>query len=106
VKGRREKTPTQLGPLKRANFNHWRLALSKDLRTETDSVSETSCVYSLKHRMIEKVQTPSNSVFYTSSSEPYNTNKLIVVKLILKFPHLRKENIHYLVPRTCNLILF
>jgi hypothetical protein len=29
-----EKTPTQLGPLERANLNHW---------TETDPVSETSC---------------------------------------------------------------
>jgi hypothetical protein len=34
-----EKTPTQLSPLDRANFNHW----TTHLRTETDPVSETLC---------------------------------------------------------------
>jgi hypothetical protein len=32
------------------------------LRTETDAVSETSCFYSHKHRMMEEVQEPSNSM--------------------------------------------
>jgi hypothetical protein len=34
------KTPTLLGPLERAYFNHWS---SEDLRTETDPVYETLC---------------------------------------------------------------
>jgi hypothetical protein len=34
-----EKTPTQLGPLERANLNHWTFVLH--LSTETDTVSET-----------------------------------------------------------------
>jgi hypothetical protein len=59
-----EKTPTQLGPLERANLNHW--------RTETDPVSETSCFYSQEHQTMEKVQNPSNSVCYTPSLEPFN----------------------------------
>jgi hypothetical protein len=41
-----EKTPTQLGPLERANLNH--------LRTETDPVSETSCF--LEYRMMKKAR--------------------------------------------------
>jgi hypothetical protein len=50
-----EKTPTQLGPLERANLNHFYL------RTETDPVSETSCF--LEYRTMEKVQKNSmNSV--------------------------------------------
>jgi hypothetical protein len=60
-----EKTPTQLGPLERANFNHWlflRGQLSRcllphlHLRTETDPVSETAC--SLEYQTMEKVQKP------------------------------------------------
>jgi hypothetical protein len=39
------------------------------LSWETDPVSET-CFYSQKHRMMERVQNPSNSVCYTPSSEP------------------------------------
>jgi hypothetical protein len=37
-----KKTPTQLGPVERANLNHW-----------TDPVSETSCFF--EYRMMEKV---------------------------------------------------
>jgi hypothetical protein len=51
-----EKTGTQLGPLERANLNHW---------TRT----ETSC--SPEYQMMEKVQKPSNSLCYTPSSEPF-----------------------------------
>jgi hypothetical protein len=58
-----EKTPTQLGPLERANLNHW---------TERDPVSETSC--SLEYQTMERVQNPSNSVFYGPSSEPFRIN--------------------------------
>jgi hypothetical protein len=42
-----EKTPTQLGPLERANLSR-----------------------SQKHRTIEKVKEPSNFMCYTPSSEP------------------------------------
>jgi hypothetical protein len=70
-----EKTPTQLGPLERANLNHW-AQLSRcllphlHLRTETDPVSETSCF--LENRMMEKVQKNSvNSVQHTPSSESF-----------------------------------
>jgi hypothetical protein len=36
-----KETPTLLGPLERANLNHWSSPLI--LRTETDLVSETLC---------------------------------------------------------------
>jgi hypothetical protein len=62
-----EKTPTQLGPLERANLNHWIGHLH--LKTETDPVSETSCF--LKYQTMGKVQKPNNSVCYTPSSKPF-----------------------------------
>jgi hypothetical protein len=39
------KTPTHLGPLERANLNHWtsRYLPPTHLRRETDTVYETSC---------------------------------------------------------------
>jgi hypothetical protein len=63
-------------------INHWRLALTKGpnwvgvfsplhLRMETDPVSETSCFYSIEYRTMGKVKKPSNSVWYTPSSEPF-----------------------------------
>jgi hypothetical protein len=56
--------PTQLGPLERANLNHWRcLLFHLHLRTEIDPVFETSCC--LEYQTMEKVQKPSNSVLYT-----------------------------------------
>jgi hypothetical protein len=66
---RGKKTPTQLGPFERANHNHWTFLgaqLSRCflpsfyLRTETDSVSETSC--SFKHWTMDKVQKPRDSL--------------------------------------------
>jgi hypothetical protein len=53
---------TQLGPLERANINHWTSLLPHlHLRTETDPVSEMSCF--LEYRTMEKVQKNSvNSV--------------------------------------------
>jgi hypothetical protein len=62
---KREKTPTRFGPF--------------HLRTETDPVSETSCFFSLEHRMTEKVKTPSLSVCYTPSSEPYKIHMYLRV---------------------------
>jgi hypothetical protein len=56
--GEGEKTPTQFGPLERANLNHWTSGLSRcllshlHLRTENDSVSETLC--SLEYQTMEK----------------------------------------------------
>jgi hypothetical protein len=47
------------------SFTNW--------RTETDPVSETSC--SLEYQTMEKVQKPSNSVYYTPSSEPFRIYK-------------------------------
>jgi hypothetical protein len=41
------------------------------LRTETDPVSETKCLYSREYRTMGKVLKPSNSVCYTPSSEPF-----------------------------------
>jgi hypothetical protein len=67
-----EKTPTQLGPLERANLNH--------LRTDTDPVSETLC--SLEYQTMEKVQKSNNSVCYTPSSEPFRTNPIGVYQLL------------------------
>jgi hypothetical protein len=46
-----EKTPTQLGPLERANLSHW--------------LCFPEC------QTMEKVQKPSTSVCYTPSSEPF-----------------------------------
>jgi hypothetical protein len=60
-----EKTFTQLGHLERANLN----------LTETDPVSETSC--SLEYQTMEKSKKPSNSVYYTPSSEPFRINNFI-----------------------------
>jgi hypothetical protein len=48
-----EKTPSQLGSLERADLNHWTAQLSRcllphlHLRTETDSVPETSCFFGI-----------------------------------------------------------
>jgi hypothetical protein len=48
------KAPTLLGPLERANLNHWigpvvqgpnRVGVFPHLRTETDPVSETLCFF-------------------------------------------------------------
>jgi hypothetical protein len=85
-----QKTPTQLGPLERANLNHWwlRAQMSRcllphlHLRTDTDPVSETSC--SLEYRTMEKVQKPSNSVRYTPSSEPFRIYECLVAWLTLR----------------------
>jgi hypothetical protein len=61
-----EKTPTQLGPLEKANLNPSGAQLSRcllphlHLMTETDPVSEMSC--SLEYQTMEKVQNPYNSV--------------------------------------------
>jgi hypothetical protein len=64
-----EKTPTQLGPLERANLNQCVLPHLR-LRTETDPVSETLCF--LEYRTMEKVQKISvNSVQHTPSSESF-----------------------------------
>jgi hypothetical protein len=63
-----KKTPTQLGPLERANVNHCLLPPFY-LRTETDPVSETSC--SFKYRTMDKVHKPRNSLCYSPSSQPF-----------------------------------
>jgi hypothetical protein len=95
-----EKTPTQLGPLERANLNHW-AQLSRcllphlHLRTETDPVSETSCF--LEYRTMEEVQKNSvNSVLHFSYQHEVITgthkvdmkyrNKEFCKKLIAYFP--------------------
>jgi hypothetical protein len=44
------KTPTQLGPLERANLSH--------LKAETNRVFETSCFLFSRIRTVEKVQNP------------------------------------------------
>jgi hypothetical protein len=51
-----EKTPTQLGPLGRANLNH--------------------CFYFQKHRRMEKVQTPSNFVPIQCYQQEWNILRL------------------------------
>jgi hypothetical protein len=56
-------TPTLLGPLKRANLNHW--------VTETDPVSETSCFLVFRFGTMDKVRKPSNSERYTPLSESF-----------------------------------
>jgi hypothetical protein len=53
---RREKIPTHLGPLERADLNHSTL----HLRMEANPVSETSCFYTHEHWTMENVQNPSN----------------------------------------------
>jgi hypothetical protein len=65
----RGKTPTQLGPLERANL----LENRKHDVSETDAVSETSCFLFSTIPDDEEVQKLSNSVFYTPSSEPEAT---------------------------------
>jgi hypothetical protein len=51
-----------------STHNYWVFGLfpssSVFRRMETDPVSETSSLYSLKHRMMEEVQKPSNSVYH------------------------------------------
>jgi hypothetical protein len=73
--------PTLLGPLDRANLNHWTLALSKGpnrvggslhLRTEADPVSETLCdLVTLDFRMMDKFQKPISFQCNILSSEPF-----------------------------------
>jgi hypothetical protein len=90
---RGEKTPTQLGPLERANLNHWtaparlnscvnltgvvqrlRLTFSKGppftLRRKNIQFLKRCVLNSLEHRTTEKVQNTSYYVCYTPSSEP------------------------------------
>jgi hypothetical protein len=84
VKGGRKKTPTQLGPLQRANLNHWKgpnwvgvFFPPFYLRTETDPVSETSC--SFKHRTMDIVQKPRNSLCYSPSSQPFRNYSYLLL---------------------------
>jgi hypothetical protein len=58
-----------------------RCLLPYHLRTETDPVSETS--YSLEYQTMDKVQKPSNSVWYTPSSEPFRIYLKILFRSIL-----------------------
>jgi hypothetical protein len=61
---KREKTPTQLGPLERANLSHCQW------RAERDPGPEESCSNSQEHRAMEKFHNPSNSVYYYHGSTP------------------------------------
>jgi hypothetical protein len=79
--------PTLLGPLERANLNHWIQLFIRDpkrvgvshrphLRTETDPVFETlPCLFFVEYRTMDKVQNPSNSECYSQSSEPFRISK-------------------------------
>jgi hypothetical protein len=49
-------TPILLGPVERANPNHWEITILPNV---------------LAYRTIDKVQKPSNSECYTPSSEPF-----------------------------------
>jgi hypothetical protein len=77
-----EKTPTQLGPLERANLNHWIKGPNSVgvffpfTWGRKHPLSETSCFYSLEYRTMEKVQKPSNSVCYRPPSEPFRINTM------------------------------
>jgi hypothetical protein len=52
------------------------------LRTEEDPVSETLC--SLEYQTMEKVHTPSNSVCYTPSSEPFRFYSCLEIKEFIR----------------------
>jgi hypothetical protein len=64
------------------------------LRTETDPDFETSRFYYQEHRTMEKVQKPSNSVYYTPSSEPYKIYSAREL-LVLKANHNEKDLKNY-----------
>jgi hypothetical protein len=68
-----------------------RLALSKGpnwvgvfsplrLRTVRDPVSETSCIYSQKHRTVQDVQKPSNSIYSNDVNYFFNCIHFLITK--------------------------
>jgi hypothetical protein len=68
VKGK--KTPTQLGPLEKANLSHW-TGSPFTWWSKQFQFSKRRVFYSIEYRTMEKVQKHRNFVRYTESSEPF-----------------------------------
>jgi hypothetical protein len=62
--GEKVEVPTLLGPLERANINHWNHLPPPHLRMETDTFPKRCVFLYLEFRTMDKVQKPSNSESY------------------------------------------
>jgi hypothetical protein len=75
----RRKTPTQLGPVERANLNIWtQLSRCSRPRLRMQKIS-SRVLYFLEYRTMEKIQKPSNSEFYTPSYEPFRIYLMMTI---------------------------